>query len=367
MKLLIAIIIVSILYNIQSSLYRKYWRLGLNVTLSFSRETANIGEKLILTEVIENKKSLPLPILHVKFRTSRTFFFEDSENSKTTDHYYRNDVFSILGKQKVTRILPFTAAHRGYFPITELHITSRNLFLTASFADILPNQTALYVLPSRLSLIHFQAMHEQILGDFHTQRQGFEDPFAFYGIRQYQPYDTMHTINWKATAHTGNLMVNQFQPSTSNEVRIFLNLTPYMKSCAEGLFEHAINITNTIGTSFIEDEVDVSLCTNAYDILTKEQPYLPAGHSADHKLNLSRMLSRIDIKQTCSDFMEVLTGFIKKENHPISYILISTYRDDAILSYFESHAEHDHMYWIIPEYAYTDINYNNPHIIKWEV
>lgn len=367
MRLVIALVIVMLLYSIQSRLYRKYWNLGLGIRLAFSKDTANIGEQVMLTEVIENKKALPLPILHVKFRTARTFTFEDNENAQTTDYYYRNDVFSILGKQKVTRQLPFVTTHRGYFPINELHLTSKDLFLTRSFASVLPNDTALYVLPERLGLEHFSSMHEQMLGDFHTHRQSMEDPFAFAGIRPYQTFDTMKTINWKATAHTGMLMVNQFQPATSNEVRIFLNLTPYMKAYADGLFEHAINIANTIGAAFIDDSIDVSLCTNAYDILTGEQPYLAAGHSADHKLTLARMLSRIDIKQRCSDFMELLRNCIKKENHPVSYILISTYRDEALLSFFESFTADDNMYWIIPEYSYTDINYANHRIMKWEL
>ena len=230
MRLIIALVVMILLYSIQSHLYRKYWNMGLDIRLAFSKDTANIGEQVVLTEVIENRKALPMPILHVKFRTARTFIFEDNENAQTTDHYYRNDVFSILGKQKVTRQLPFLATHRGYFSITELHITSKDLFLTTSFADILPNDTALYVLPDRLQTKHFSSMHEQMLGDFHTHRQSMEDPFAFAGIRPYQTFDTMRSINWKTTAHMGTLMVNQYQPATSNEVRIFLNLTPYMKS-----------------------------------------------------------------------------------------------------------------------------------------
>lgn len=367
MRLAVALIVVMILYGILAALYRKYWNMGLGIHLSFSKDIANIGEQVTLTEVIENKKTLPLPILHVKFKTSRTFEFEDKENAQTTDHYYRNDVFSILGRQKVTRFLPFKTTHRGYFPITELHITSRDLFLTKTFADVLPNQTALYVLPERLNLQQFSAMHEQMLGDFHTHRQSIEDPFAFCGIRPYQNFDTMKSINWKATAHTGMLMVNQFQPSTESEVRIFLNLTPYMKSCANGLFEHAINIANTVGYAFIEDDIDVSLNTNAFDILTKKPICLTSGHSMEHKLSLGRILSRIDLQQKCSDFMELLKSSIKQESHPVSYILISTYRDNALLSFFESFGADDSMYWIIPEYAYTDVNYNNRRIMKWEL
>ncbi len=367
MRLLIALTVVMLLYGIQAFLYRRHWNTNLKVFLSFSRDVVNIGDQVVLTEVIENKKSLPLPILHVKFKTSRTFDFDEKENAQITDHYYRNDVFSILGRQRVTRKLPFTTTHRGYFAITELHITSRDLFLTKTFANVLPNQTALYVFPKLLALQPFPAMHEQMLGDFHTHRQSIEDPFAICGIRKYQSFDTMKSINWKATAHTGMLMVNQFEPATSNEVRIFLNLTPYVTSFTDGLSEHAINIANTVGCAFIEDNVDVSLHTNVYDIVTKKPSQLYAGHSMEHKTSLSRILSRIDLHQKCSDFMELITTSIRQEDHPVSYIMISTYRDDSLFSFFEGCLKKENIYWIIPEYAYADVHFKNSNIMKWEL
>ena len=42
--------------------------------------------------VIENNKPLPLPILNVKFATSRSFIFAEEENANVSDRYYRNDI-----------------------------------------------------------------------------------------------------------------------------------------------------------------------------------------------------------------------------------------------------------------------------------
>ncbi len=367
MRLIIAIGIVLLLYSIQSRLYRKYWKRGLDVTLSFSRDTADIGEELSLTEVITNRKSLPLPILHVKFYTARSFLFSDNQNAQTTDHYYRNDVFSILGNQKITRQLTFQTTHRGYFAIDSLQITSKDLFLMRTFATSLENRTYLYVLPAIIHGTAFDTVKDKILGDMHANGQGPEDPYAFCGIRAYQTYDSMKHINWKATAHTGTLMVNQYQPAISDEVCILLNMTPYSKSGADALQEHAINIAHSLGLAFMEHAIDVSLYTNGCDILSKAQPCLMRGHGTEHQMSLSRLLSRLDIRQKCTSFTEMMRTHLQDGSHRIRYIIISTYRDDALLSIFESICPRTDAYWIIPEYPSADIRYDNRNIIKWSL
>ena len=45
-----------------------------------------------------------------------------------------------------------------------------------------------------------------------------EDPFEYRGIREYQPYDDMRSVNWKATAKTGDLKVNQ-NTNINNDVK----------------------------------------------------------------------------------------------------------------------------------------------------
>lgn len=367
MRLIIALVVVITIYSIQAYLYRRYWDKDLSVSLSFSKQTVEIGEKVELTEVIENHKSLPLPVLHVKFKTARTFAFDNTENAQISDHYYRNDVFSIAGYQRITRTLPFTPAQRGYFPITEVHLISKNLFLTSQFAKVLDNDTALYVLPSTLPLHSFTPMQEQIMGDFISNKQGMEDPFFFRGIRPYQSYDTMKSINWKASAHTGNMMVNQYFPTTSNEVRILLNLTPYKKSNADILYEHGIRIANTIGTSFMEKDIDVSFYTNGVDIVTKDMPVLHAGHGRQHKLSLSKLLSRLDLHQKPSDFLELATSLMKKESHAVSYILISTYRDDAMHSFFNENRMQFDIHWIIPEFDYNEVTITHANMLRWDL
>lgn len=101
-----------LLFVAQRELYNRLWNRNLKVSLEFEKESIFEGEAGALREIIENRKRLPLSMLKVKFQTSRFLVFEDAEGSRTTDRYYRNDVFQVGGGERITRTLPFTGEKR---------------------------------------------------------------------------------------------------------------------------------------------------------------------------------------------------------------------------------------------------------------
>lgn len=402
MRLIIAFLVVVIIYSLQYELYKKYWDHGLRVKLDFSENVVSCDEKVELVEVIENDKPLALPILNVKFATSRSFDFAEEENSNVSDMYYRNDIFSILGNQRIERRLEFTTGARGVFSIKELQVSSRDLFLKHSFAHINENDTVITVLPRRISMENFIQIRNQIMGDFFINRWDNPDPFAFRGIRPYQSFDTMGSINWKASARMNELMVNQYQATTENEVRIYLNLRPYMKSQADVLAEHAIRIASTVAADYIDHGVRVSLYTNGWDIDSKEDddtkmsgdktgdvqdrddninegssrdkehiealpPHFKSGTGREHLKALDIYLARLDIRRKPADMMKVLQmGFDTTEGE-VTHVIISTYRDDALYGFFESHMDRESVYWIIPEREGNEAELRFPGMFRWDV
>ncbi len=113
MQLILAVFIGIIIYAVQSRLYRKLWDYRLDVELSFNEEYVTAGGSGTLTESVTNAKKLPLPIVHVKFSAPKSFTFEDAKNSSVTDHYHRNDVYSVMGTQRIKRTFAFRAGKRG--------------------------------------------------------------------------------------------------------------------------------------------------------------------------------------------------------------------------------------------------------------
>lgn len=60
-----------------------------------------------------------------------------------------------------------------------------------------------------------------LLGEHEVNQPG--DGFDFFALREYVPGDTLKTVNWKASARTGKLMVNQMQRVTSAEATVIFD------------------------------------------------------------------------------------------------------------------------------------------------
>ncbi|MCI9141494.1 MAG: hypothetical protein HFH87_02595, partial [Lachnospiraceae bacterium] len=96
-------IIGFLLLILQKYFYERFWQQHLSVRIHFGADHIFEGQQGELKEVIENRKRLPLSMLKVKFKTDRHLLFGNEKGSRTTDQYYRNDVFRIGGGERVTR------------------------------------------------------------------------------------------------------------------------------------------------------------------------------------------------------------------------------------------------------------------------
>lgn len=283
MLLIITIIGVLILYRIQSVVYEKYWSKNLDVKISFEEDHCIEGNRNTLIEVITNNKKLPLPLLHVKFSTPKSFLFKNEENSSVTDFYYRDDVFSVMGHQSITRKLIFTCSKRGCYYMNDTNLVSNDLFLQKTFNTSISNRSILHVYPSKVDVSAFDIPFHTITGSFATQKNLVEDPFEFRGIREYQPYDNIHNINWKSTARTNTLQVNTYFMTSSQEVVILLNLDTHIYTKNDRLIESSIRIASSLAERFISAGIPVSLESNGIDLFTKERIFQPSQRKRRNK------------------------------------------------------------------------------------
>ena len=63
-----------------------------------------------------------------------------------------------------------------------------------------------------------------MIGSITSRQFLYEDPFEFRGIRDYTITDPMNKINWKASARSGNLMVNLHDSHCFSRGNFILNL-----------------------------------------------------------------------------------------------------------------------------------------------
>lgn len=204
--------------------YQKHWNDNFEVDVRFSEQQAGVGDCLYLYETAMNKKKMQIPAVCVKFSASKYLSFEDEDSGAVSDHFYRNDVMSLGGFQKVCRKLRFTCKKRGLYRIEEAELVSYDMFFLKSFVKRVSLQAELCVYPSLISVERLIPIFQFMNGELPTRVPLFEDPFAFAGVREYTPQDSMRKIHWKASARMGIWQVRTTEYSASTPVVIMLNL-----------------------------------------------------------------------------------------------------------------------------------------------
>ena len=181
----------------------------------------------------------------------------------------------------------------------------------------------MYVYPRTVSTESIDLPFKKAMGTLLSKRYLFEDPFEFRGIRDYEITDPMNSINWKATAKTGDLMVNVHHSTLSQEAVIFLDLQDDTLWKYEDLHEMAIRIAASFAIRFLEQSIPTRILCNGKDQITKEIVQVPAGSGRRQMDAINESLSRIDLSQDpvpCTEQMaEELANMGNR--HPY-YILI---------------------------------------------
>lgn len=371
MTLVLIIVGAVCCYLLCNYLYSRLWDYGLDTQVHFSAKQAAVGDRLELLEVITNNKILPLSMVRIKFQMDRRIRFMDEEQTTAvSDKCYKNDVFSLLFYQRITRTLPFVCQKRGFFTIENIDLVSTNLFMNAQYVKSVPVYTELVVYPRLADMSRLDIPFSKIMGECMARRFLYEDPFEFRGIREYQPYDTMSSINWKATAKTGDLRVNVHNYTASQEVRIFLNLENETMWEEDVLKEESISIAAGLCEKLIDAGISVSIATNGRDS-GGEQFRMEGGLSRSHMDMLLTGLAKIDISQKVSPFAEILDEYkaLKEEN--CMYVMISFASGQRIHEKYDALCEKNKgSMWILPytkRNSYEVDECANAQIIRWEV
>lgn len=328
-------IVAIVLFFLQKILYSRIWNRDLNASVRFEQSKLVEGEVGTLLEVIENRKKLPLPMLKAQFQTSKNLAFEDEKETKTSDQYYRNDVFQIGGQERITRRLTFTALKRGYYRVKQIDLISTDLFYFEEYRESIPADTNLYVYPKMYMQKDFQTALHKLNGDILVKRHLLEDPFEYRGIREYQPFDDIRNVNWNATARTGKLKVNQKNYTAMQTIRIFLNLEDpdVWKKYRE--METSMQVMMGLVSYFLSQGIKVSCYANGRDILTEEYMEITGGASAGQIDAVGRALARIDTAKEAYEFKTLFGEKVFEESDALMTFFISPNETEGFMEVLE--------------------------------
>ncbi len=361
----------GLLYLLQGWLYEYFWKKNLSADVVFMEHAIVEGETGRIQETIINAKLLPLPMVRVKFEIDRRLRFEGEGNLSVSDKCYKNDIFSIMLYQKITRTIPFQGTKRGYYSIDQMDLVSTDLFMKATLVGIWSVYTRLLVYPRGVDTKRLLIPYRKMMGTLLTRRSSYEDPFEFRGVRAYQPFDSMRDVNWKLSAKTGELKVNMHDYTARQEVFLLLNLETEAMLEYEELKEESIRIVNSLAEWFLAQGIAVGLLSNGRDIETKEELYIVSGSGKNHIGYIREQLARLDLSQECREYGTVLKEQLEEQKEEPLYILVSTSQRENIQQEFDKLCKKSKgSMWILP--LYPDMKERLSHCpfaeyYRWEV
>ena len=319
--LLLGILAVSALWEI---CYKHRWSKEITVKLWFETDAVYAGQQTRLYEVIENRKAMPVPVLEVGFHTRKELVFVDVDNTNVSDYCYKRDVFSVLGRQKITRELPVRCTKRGKYIASDADIMTHTLLFRRRYSKGIGTEAVLYVYPKMTQVSEIMTVCESMLGTLQCAKRLYEDPFAFRSIRDYTMDDPMKSINWKASARTGALMVNTFDSVRSQKAMTFLDVEDRGILRYEDLVEESIALAATLMRRLLRQHIEVGFVYNG----DSRQVFLPENNKRN-LIIFERMLAEYDKEQDTESFARLLQrlfadDFAKKPLSPDTLCLFIT-------------------------------------------
>lgn len=366
---------VLLAWFLSRKLYARYWHRGLSVDIYFQDRFIYEGEASTMKEVVINDKLLPLPALEIRFSSNRSLEFlnDASANTSSTDRSYKRDVFSFLFHQRIERTLPFTAHKRGFYQIYDVSLTGYDFFFHSGYyADLHPD-TVLYVYPRQVDTHRIAMLCQAISGALLSRSRLYPDPFEFSGIREYRKEDPMNHINWKASARTGSLMVNQFDSTTSISLSILFDVEDRLILKYEDLVEETIRIVSSLAGRLVKDRMSFHVASNGFDAATGApfSMYLKSGGGKIAELN--QKLACMDSSRAACSAAELLQRETELKRADHTYIFISKNREDDLTNAMQALiGTGGQILWVLPvrpaDVPFLDIP-ARPHItvIPWEI
>lgn len=350
MPIIIIFLVAGAIYFLQEIVYSRFWNVNLHAEVHFSQKNVHEGEKTFLLEEVSNGKILPMPWVYVKFQINR--------NGNVEQH--RSDLFSIRFYQKIRRKIPIDTSKRGFYSIRGVDLISNNLFITSKFVRTLSENASMYVYPRLIDIDEFRIPYQTVMGEIVTRRFMIEDPFLFKGIREYQPYDSFKSINFKASAKAGEWLVNVNEYTVSQKLTLLLNMDRANQYYDPRLYENSIRLTASFANQFEQEGIPVQITSNGIDVLSGSEVSVEAGCGNGHMESVFESLAKLEIALEVQDFSPVIENAALDPNQDAMYVLISPFFGEKVVEAFRNlKAAHPEAVWILPVSASDLVSENS--------
>jgi uncharacterized protein (DUF58 family) len=287
------------LVEITTSLWERYGLSRVTYRRHLSSTRVFCDEEVRLEIEIANGKPLPLPWIQIDDEIPENISLLNSKTfpSPNPGRMEITNLFPLMWYEKVTRRYKINCSRRGFYTFGPARITTGDLLgLAASETNYLEANN-LIVYPKIVPLENLGIPSAHLSGEVLTRRRVYEDPILTMGIRDYQSGDSLKRIHWKSTARTGNLQTKLFEPSTTMDMGIFLDVrttVPPMFGTMPHLTELGIIAAASMCYYAMLEGYRVGLYVNEWRYQAKEAIRIPPSQHTEQLPHMLENLAKID-------------------------------------------------------------------------
>lgn len=277
------IFVALMIILLQAWITRKWALKGISYDRFFSVYRAFEGQEIEMVERISNKKIIPVPWLRIESKISENLEFQKQFNLDIKHEQFHKSLFSLMPYTAINRRHKIKCKKRGCYRLNSAALTCGDLFGFQEITQVYELDAQLLVYPTLAPLDEIPFPSRSWMGDVVVKRWIIDDPFMYAGVREYSPGDPLNSINWKATARTGNLQVHKRDYTADPRIMIYLNMDVSEEMWGAitepELIEKGISYAASIANHAISQGIDTGFGTNGYLIDEPEQPVriLPRG------------------------------------------------------------------------------------------
>jgi len=248
-------------------LWNKYALHGLHYERLFSERRAFPDETLELIVRVSNWKLLPVGWLHIvdQFPLDVPLLDEELITTQSSNVGQLATAFSLRWYQRVSRRYRLHCPRRGFYRFGPAHLKSGDLFGLFSQEGWQKEYDWLIVYPRVLPIAELGLLSKEPFGETKARQRIFADPMRTIGVRDHQPEDSFKHIHWKATARQQRLQTRVYEPTTSYNLVVFLNVATFAKhwqGTDPALLEKAISVAASIASYGVEQRYVVGVIAN---------------------------------------------------------------------------------------------------------
>jgi uncharacterized protein (DUF58 family) len=316
-----------------SRLWNKYCLRRVEYKRRLSHSQVFFGEEIVFEIEVANRKPLPLAWLRIEDELpQRVTLLKGKATSNVEDRVTLINIFPIGMYRRVKRRFPIKCDQRGLFYFGPTRIRSGDLFGFFRKEKTIEQLDYLFVYPRLVPLEKLGISSKQLFGDIRLKQHLFQDPVLTAGVREYLAGDSLKRIHWKSTARLGELQTKLYEPTTTVDISIFLDIrtlkAPLWGSSYQ-LQELGIITTASIAEYALKAGFRVGLYVNQVTRFSQGFLTVPPSRHPDQLPHILESLAQIHQVETIS-----MVKYLRQETRGLPWgstvVLISAQPDEAL-------------------------------------